>query len=473
MLRQPDWISRLAGAVFLILVGTGACPAQDEKPADNAAIRDAVRSLRGIHSEKLSEAEQERSNAAINKAWKLLRANKDKAIPALKKELDLLEKKEIRDDFFRLEAASLLYAMAELGEIAAIARAVEDVNPSVSIRLSFRLASQCARSQDPRVLPVMCLMLRTNKKSPEMFFPAHSLRVPWPMSLDFTWGPYGPGACGFLTKQLASRNKDVQLSALRLLTTYRHMPALRVCRKWAKGKDKDLRLAALRAIGTFAHPHDRDLLVTATRDKDPEIRFAAAYGLYEYGDPATAPALRALLGDPDPQVRMEAIVAVAHVIDFRGGIALASRLDVSKDGREKTTIQRMIDSLAKDAGADKKKLASSDVAEWKKATEAYWQKRDSYFDLREGDQKMTRKQFLEALAAWEKDHSITDREELEWIKRRHLLAVARPGDISRLLEVRASLLWRQSDEVLYEVRQLNRVIGVLHRRKVGARKPNE
>ncbi|MHC4078743.1 MAG: hypothetical protein ACYST0_09945, partial [Planctomycetota bacterium] len=187
----------------------------------------------------------------------------------------------------------------------------------------------------------------------------------------------------------------------------------------------------------------------------------------------TGPALRALLGDPDPKVRIEAIVAVAHVIDSRGGIALASRLDVSKDGREKTTIQRMIDSLAGDAGADKKKLASSDVTEWKKATEAYWKKRDSYFDLREGDQKMTRDRFMEVLAAWEKDHSITDREDLEWVKKRHLLAVARPSDIPRLLEVRASLLWRQSDEVLYELRQLNRVIGVLHRRKVGAKKPNE
>ena len=41
------------------------------------------------------------------------------------------------------------------------------------------------------------------------------------------------------------------------------------------------------------------------------------------------------------------------------------------------------------------------------------------------------------------------------------------------VELRSRLLWRQSDEVLYEVRGLDRVIAVLHRRKVGAPKPNE
>lgn len=462
---------RLRALALLVIAGT--LRAQDEPTDTDTAIRDAIRALQGVDMANLEGAAQDHANRMLNNAWQVLRADPDRSIPALKAAVNACDEQQKKDDFFRLEAGCLLYAMAEMEEIDAIAHAVRDIDPNVSVRLTSSLAAHCARSQDPRVLPVLGTMLRTNDESPPMYFPMHAFAVPWPVSLDFVWGPYGTAANDYLMKQLLSENVDVRRSALHLLTTYRHMPVLEVCREWAADEDHASRDAALLAIGTFADPQDRELLVAATRDDDAGIRFAAVYALYEYGDPATAPALRALLGDADPRVRGEAVAAVAHVIDPAGGLALAQRLAVSSDDDEKAKIRHMLGSLAADTDVDQDRLEAADEAAWQQAITAYWKMRDTYFDLRDDDRKLSREQFLAAIAAWSEEHSMTANEEFGWIERRHLLSAAAPDDIPRLLDLRSRLLWRQSDEVLYEVGDIDRVIEILHRRRIGAPKPNE
>jgi hypothetical protein len=60
-----------------------------------------------------------------------------------------------------------------------------------------------------------------------------------------------------------------------------------------------------------------------------------------------------------------------------------------------------------------------------------------------------------------------------FIESRHVLSVATPDDIPKLISVRGRLLGRHSDEALEEVQTVDRIVKVLRRRAAGATKPNE
>src|SRR5262249_46242085 len=79
--------------------------------------------------------------------------------------------------------------------------------------------------------------------------------------------------------------------------------------------------------------------------------------------------------------------------------------------------------------------------------------RNSQYFLKRGEQILTRSQLLEAADEWMTNNRL-DKGKYAWVEERHILSAATTNDIDLLLEIRASLYERLSDECLYEVRRL-------------------
>jgi hypothetical protein len=104
---------------------------------------------------------------------------------------------------------------------------------------------------------------------------------------------------------------------------------------------------------------------------------------------------------------------------------------------------------------------------------AYWRKRDGYFALQPGDRALSRPDLLRALEQWDRSGRLGADDWTSFIESRHVLSVATPDDIPKLISVRGRLLGRHSDEALEEVQTVDRIVKVLRRRAAGATKPNE
>jgi hypothetical protein len=271
--------------------------------------------------------------------------------------------------------------------------------------------------------------------------------------------------------QLASTDMTVARSAAYVLTTFRHEPAADVFRGWLAGTDEARLTLALRSLGTFAYPKDRAAIEGLRTHARGPVRYNVAWGLYEMGDPASAPVAQAFLDDADDHVRMEAIFLCAHLLDAQTGPALLARLPKTTPA-EADAIKRSINAIAAESVTDNAKLMRGDAGEWARAVAGAWKTRDGKYALQADDAPLTRETFVAAMKVWVDDRSVRGRKELAFVEQRHALAVAEPSDITALLEVRAALLLRQSDEALHEVRIIDELVSVLHRRRSGAPKPH-
>jgi hypothetical protein len=79
------------------------------------------------------------------------------------------------------------------------------------------------------------------------------------------------------------------------------------------------------------------------------------------------------------------------------------------------------------------------------------------YALREGDRELSRKELLQATGEWKKNCRIFGGG-YEWVEDRHVLSAAAGADLDLLLEVRAAVYTRLSDECLYDVEVLDRLI---------------
>jgi len=110
---------------------------------------------------------------------------------------------------------------------------------------------------------------------------------------------------------------------------------------------------------------------------------------------------------------------------------------------------------------------------------------DEWYQLRKDDKKLTHDQLIEAAQEWKRNGWIFGAKPLaftqlpkkdnkdntflvsvnkyDWVEERHILSAATAGDIPLLLEVKAALCARLSEESLVEIRRLNEVIKRLGR----------
>jgi hypothetical protein len=386
-----------------------------------------------------------------------------------------------------------------------IAAALDSVDLAVHFDAAFPLLASAASTRDPGVWAVLRHGLRADRRTaaflqgpklPDAWAqaglarrspsregsgtpPGSPMLIEWPPVLDFMFAPYGPELCARLREEAdhlgntgAAPEAAVGASLVFLFSTSVCLEGLPPLRRWAEGGG-GLAADALAALGHLAHPEDKPRLLAAARNPEAGTRRAAAHALYELGDPATAAALHKLLADPDEQVRLEATAATFQLIDQAGARALIARAaKLPAQGKESDQYGKLLAAFATAAYADEGELRRGDLGAWRAAVGRYWSLRDSLYLPRQGDRRLPRPQLEEALATWERDGRIAGGP-FAWVEPRHFLATARPTDIPRLLAVRASLFARASEAIVEDVRLWDRLITVLHRRRVGAPKPNQ
>lgn len=456
--RIGPWCFGLAAVAAVVFLAAASALAQE---ATDVALVKATMVLRHIDQSKIPPEERRKRGMEIQQAWQTLTAAGDRSVTALKQELQRIDKAGERDDFFKLSAAGLLWKIGGLNQAETIAGIWETTPIGVQYNYTFLSALEAARTQDPRALPMLRAILRDKKG--EFFVMMHSMNLTWPLTHEFIWGVYGPGGLPALTKLLETSKDSVQLeSCIWLLAHAQHLDSLESIRRFARSAEGDVRRMALRCLGFYGHPSDYDILVAGAGANDPEEAFMCVAALYDYGDLRAVDHLVALLNAADEKLSDEVQVCLGHLLNPVSFEALKRHLDASKDGEEKTQGQDFIRHILGELEVDWATYSAKDPGQKAALFAALRESAEDGFRLSKTDRTLNREQFLEAATEWKKNHRITGGK-YEWVKSRHVLSVATPDDIPLLLEVKASVLLRVSDECLYETHVLDDLVQRLGR----------
>src|ERR1044072_3688477 len=106
----------------LLLTFFTVAPVLFAQGAPDQKLEKAIAALRHIDQSKLSESQQEAKAKEIDEAWDVISAAGKPGIARLKEELRQVEQKQESDDFFKLNAAALLWVIGKLDEAEAISR---------------------------------------------------------------------------------------------------------------------------------------------------------------------------------------------------------------------------------------------------------------------------------------------------------------------------------------------------------------
>lgn len=463
----------IAGAFLLTILGVTmlVVPAWAEEPT----VADAIAAFRDVQLDKLSDQEMKAKDAELNKAWQRLAGGGDVAAKALKQELAAIRKAGRRDDFFALVAAGLLWKIHGVQEAAEIAGIWQSADLTKNYDDVFRTAYEAARTRDARVLPMLGAQL--HEKRGKHFVAQHYLSLTWPLNQNFVWGVYGRGALPYLESVLTRSQDPVELqTAMLLLASAQQLSALPSIRQLAKSDNPEVRGIAIECLGYFGHPQDYDLLVrNADRWSEKEIA-SRANALCRYGDLRAVPLLTRYLKSHGPKIRRTTLYALMAMPCPESLEAIRRHAETTIDLKEKRGFQDAVAQLLKLIGATQATYENLSASAKEKLFDTARQKRERRFDLDPRERRLTRAEFAEAAAEWKKNRRITGGK-FEWVEEHHVLAVATPADIPLLLDVRAAVYERLSDEALYEIKTLEQLIGRLgrsrYRQTVGATKKVE
>ncbi|MBN1514555.1 MAG: HEAT repeat domain-containing protein [Phycisphaerae bacterium] len=445
-------------AAWTLALGLWTHPATAQpasQPVDS--LEAAVATLRHIDRRNLSDEEGKRKAMEIERAWATIKAAGKPGLERLKREVQAAERETTKDRFFQLNASALLWQIAGLDEAQTIAAIWRTTPLNVQYNYVFGTAFEAAETQDPRALPILLAILADDQGV--FFIVEHALQLRWPLNHMFIWERFGPKGLPALRELLQESEDPIELtSALILVTRAQNVEALPRIRELAKASPDQARQIAIECLGGFGHPADYELLLEGLKSGDDELRAAHVRALAVYGDLRAAPELIGLLSEQSQPLRQEAIWAldVLRTPDSLEALrAQSSKTDGTTPDEREACRDIVNDALAAmqtdwDAYAAK-------TRQEKEALIAAANRQDEKYQLREGDRKLTRKEFIRAAKGWKRAHRITGGK-YKWIEDRHVLAVATPADIDLLLEVRAACYARLSDECLYEVQTLNRLM---------------
>jgi hypothetical protein len=429
-----------------------------EEPAED--LEKAIAALRNVKPGELSETEQKLKCKEMDGAWEVIKAAGPKGITRLKEEIAKIDRDKADDDFFKLDVAQLLWMTAKVDEAEAIAAIWRSADLNAQYDYVFDIGRRAAMTQDPRVLPMLKAILRDNKGN--TYVVQHSMPVKWPGTVMFIWGPFGPKGLPALLDVLKTSEDPVeQQNAIILLGDSQCLEALPLVRRLAKTGDGPVRSYAIRCLGVFGHPEDFQLLVSGLESKDPTQLSACIWGLVAYEDLRAVPPLIKLLDSEDDKVRTLAIDALQCLVTVDGLDALhKNSLDAKSPGDAKGC-RKAVKDLMSAMKLDWDTYAAKPAPERAELL-AKVDKREETFCLKEGDRKLTHKEFLKAAKEWKKQRSISGGK-YKWVEDRHVMAATTPKDIDLLLEVRAAVYTRLSDECLYEVDTINKIVQRLAR----------
>jgi len=418
-------------------------------------LEDAIATLRHINQESLTEAQKELKAGQIDNAWEIISASGEKGLSRLKQEVQKVDGNKEKDDFFKLNASALLWKVSRLTEADNITRIWNSTPLAAQYRYVFYVAFDAARTHDPRAVPMLKAILKDDKGS--IYLDLHAMDVEWPLSHEFIWGAYGPKGLPVLHAVLETSNDPTEIrSAMTLLSQAQYLPALPRIRQAVTSKQEEVRRVAIQSLGRYGHPQDYDFLISGLRSNDSKELWSYVYALYEYEDVRAVPYLIPLLETKDDHLRSEVLAALSHLLTPVSIEALRKHAATTGNPEEKALCEQLINDIAKNLPSDYFKKPV-------KEREALLAEiRNSQYFLKRGEQILARSQLLEAADEWMTNNRL-DKGKYAWVEERHILSAATTNDIDLLLEIRASLYERLSDECLYEVRRLDEVVKQLGR----------
>lgn len=421
----------------------------------NQKLEDAIASLRNISIDKLSDEQKEAKAKQIDDAWKYLISIGPKAVLRLKQEIEKVNTAKEKDDFFKLNATVVLWNIGKADEADYIAKVWNTTPTSTQYTYVFLTAFGAAKTQDPKVLPMLREILRDDKGS--MYVGLHAMNVAWPLSHEFIWGSYGPAGLPVLMEILERSNDEVELrSAMDLLARAQYLPALPRIRQLAVSEKDEVRRKAVRSLGVFGHPNDYDRLIAGLNSNDTKELFSYAFALYEFEDERAVKHLIPLLEKNDDQLQAEVSLALLHLLTpesfaaVKGFVAKATNAEVKKFLNRSITLRE--DKLPKDFAIKLRDEQAVVLSQIKNA------------DLISSptDQVFTNQRLLQALQIWKEKGRIYG-SGFDWVGEGPIIAAAKPENIDLLLSTKAAFYRRLSDECLYEVRDLDRTIRYIGR----------
>jgi HEAT repeat protein len=400
---------------------------------------------------------------------------------------DLVDQNKEKDDYFKLNASALLWTIGQFDEVEAIAAIWKSTPLNARYKYVFYTAYAAAQTQDRRALPLLLACLKDNHGRFEL--PPNTM-TQWLGALEILWGAFGPQGVPDLIHTLETSTNPAELeSAIFLLIWTHELNALPRVREIAARGPREARLEAIRYLGFYGHPQDYDFLVAGLRSDDPEEVYVHVYALYEYEDLRPVPQLIPLLKADNEFFRREVFSTLIHLLTPASLDALRNFCEEASRNTRPDSQQRgectMIDSKLKDVKINLDDFANKSPQE-KAALIATTRKvAEGWYQLREDDKKFTHDQLIEAAQEWKRNGRIFGSKPLTftqlpkkdgkdntflvsfnkygWVEERHILSAATASDIPLLMEVKAALCARLSEESLFEIRRLNEVIKRLGR----------
>ena len=441
--------------------GAVAAVAEDGKKTAEDQVGQAIKFMRDVDLKaiyKLPPKQREAEAIKLDEAWQTLLDNGKTSIEKLKEEFKRMEAAKEKNDFFALGASVLIWEIAKADEAELIAKLWQGADLSVNYNYVFSTAMQAAVTRDPKVLPILKAVLADRKGTFPV--PQHAMRLRWPETIEFIWGVYGYDGLAELHKVLKTSQDPAELvSAMTLLTGSYYLPALEDIRKLTQSKDQAVRDCAYEQLGRYSHPDDRKRLVEAAKNGNR----AAFEGLVVASDPAAMDVIDKYLDSKDEKTQ-DLVLHACYAVPCRKGLdlVLAWSADPKKSGHDARKLEFVRDGIfgaiqssaeayqkLDDAGKDKlfAKLPARRVLSYDPVAK-----------------KISHDQFVEAVKYWQSKKRI-EHEKYKDVTEEQAFAVATPDDIKMLVDLKARIHERLSDESLYEIRDINKLIWNILQRK--------
>ena len=409
--------------------------------------------LRQIDPAKVKPADEESMAKKIDAAWQAIAKAGAPGRARLKEELA----KPGQSDYLKLNLAALLWTTSGLDDAEAIAEVWRSTKLDAQSNYVFYPAFQAAAKQDARALPMLRVVLGDQNFG--IYVVLHALEVKWPLTEEFIWGSYGPKGVPELLAVLKSSHSAGEVeSAMMLLTEAQSIDALPLIRQLARTSEGQTKGIAIHALGVFGDPQDYDFLITGLHSKDPLEAFWYADALYEFEDLRAVPEMIPLLNSPDAKLRREVFADLTHLLTAQSVDALMKYAQRAPAG-EKAEINDYLQSEFKEYKLNFVEYSRKSAEDKTATIESMRRQREANrYELPKNQKGLTHEELLKAAGEWQKSNHIKLASSEMPLTARDLLAAATANDIPLLLEVKAAVLARLSDECLYEVKTLNTVI---------------
>lgn len=448
---KPIAILARRGFFSALIIACAGLYSAAQSPVDT--VEKALAYLQQLDPEKIPTAQHENAARQINAAWETIQ----KAGAPGRAQLKQAVTRPGQSDYFRLNGAALLWTIGGLDEAETIASLWRSTRLEVHSNYVFYPAFAAALKQDAKALPMLLAVL--GNKQFQIYVSLHALEVKWPLTIQFIWGGYGPKGFPALLNVLKNSQQLVELqSAIFLFGYAQYLEALPRIRELARAGDDETRRIAIFALGFFGHPQDYDFLVAGLGSRDPEDVFFHAMALYEYEDLRAVPQLIPLLSATEVKVRREVFACLTHLLTSQSMDALVNYAQRAQ-GEEKAEVNEYLNSELKEYGLTLAAYSKKSPAQKAQVIDSVRQQREAKrFLLRRGEKGLTPPELLQAAEVWKKSHHMRMATGGLPVEARQLLTAATANDIDLLLEVKAAVLARLSDECLYEVERIDSVV---------------